>query len=67
MSQISYLGPSSHYILKNGKHLVNFLNYFSIFYKTKTRTFKRNLRHGSLHADLNSMSGKFQQLKQIFK
>ena len=29
--------------------------------------FKRNLRHSSLHPELNAMSGKFQWLKQIIK
>ena len=44
-----------------------FLNIFSRFHKTKTRTFKKNLIHSSLHLDLNSMSVKFQRLKYIIK
>ena len=39
--------------------------FFSRFHKTKTRTFKKNLRHGFLHPDLNSMPGRFQWLNKL--
>ena len=37
-----------------------FSGFFKHFYKTKTKTYRNNLRHGSLHLDLNFMSIKFQ-------
>ena len=41
---------------KNMKLLLHFLNIFSKFYETKTRTYRQNLRHVSLHQDLNYVS-----------
>ena len=49
VSQIFYLGPCYNFMSKNGKILVILKNKFSTFDKTKTRTYIKNLRHGSLH------------------
>ena len=59
MKKVSTLkegGGGEREMFYHGKLLVYF---FSRFHKTKTRTFKKNLRHSSLHPDLNSMFVKF--------
>ena len=67
MCHICYLGLSFLYYLKRRETFSVFLNLFSRFHKTKAMTFKKNLRHSSLHPDPNSMSVKFQWLKLIIK
>ena len=52
MSQIVDIGPSFDFMSKNGKILIFFHDYFSRFHKIKTRTYIKNLRHGSLHMNV---------------
>ena len=53
MSQNFKIGPSFLFMSKNGKiFLLFFHNYFSRFHKIKSRTYIKNLRHGSLQMNV---------------
>ena len=52
MSQILYIGPSFIFMSKNGKIFIICNDYFSRYHKIKTRTYIKNLRHGSLQMNV---------------
>ena len=50
---IFYLGLSFDFMKKKtGRFSLFFLTKFSTFHKTKTKTYIKNLRHGSLHMNV---------------
>ena len=60
VSHFSDLGPSFYLCEKTGNFYSIFKTiFFSKYHKTKTKTYIKNRRHGSLHPDLKYMLLKF--------
>ena len=67
MSQIFKICLSFLFMSKNGKILIIFHNYFSRFHKIKSRTYIKNLRHGSLQMNVLCRYMKFLAWEMINK
>ena len=68
MSQISFMFALVFILFdKTGNFKCISATFFSRFYQTKTKMFKKNLRHSSLYRDLNFRSDRFQWSKQIIR
>ena len=52
---------------KTGRFLLFFYNYFSRFHKIKSRTYIKNMRHGSLQMNVFSRCVKFHTWEMIIK